>query len=157
LAPEKTDLLWVYEGLTQYLGFVLTARSGLLSPEQARDLLASVAASQEQRRGREWRPLLDTAVAAQLLYYGRPEWASWRRGVDFYDESLLFWLEADAIIRRATGARRSLDDFCRAFHGGTGGAPAVKTYSLDDVVAGMNAVAPYDWRGFFTRHVAETT
>src|SRR6202043_61666 len=38
--PMKDDLLWVYEGLTEYLGDVLTARSGLLTPEQWREGLA---------------------------------------------------------------------------------------------------------------------
>ncbi len=154
--PMKTDLLWVYEGLTQYLGYVLAARSGLLTPEQARGYLALIAASLENEPGRSWRPLLDTAVAAQILYGSPAAWRGWRRSVDFYDESLLFWLEADTIIRRETKGRRSLDDFCLRFHGGQGGAPAVKTYTFDDVVTGMNDIAPYDWRAFFLSRVTET-
>src|SRR5262249_31898650 len=133
--PMKTDLLWVYEGLTQYLGFVLAARSGLLTPEQGRGYLALTAASLDNEPGRTWRPLRDTAVAAQILYGSPTEWHSWRRAVDFYDESLLFWLEADTIIRRTTKGDRSLDDFCRRFLGGQGGEPAVETSTLDEVVA----------------------
>ncbi len=151
--PMETDLLWVYEGLTQYLGWVLTARSGLLTPEQARDYLAETAADLDNEPGRTWRPLLDTAVSAQFLYEAERPWASWRRGVDFYDESLLFWLEADAIIRSESKGQRSLDDFCRRFHGGVSGPPMVKPYTFDDVVAAMNEVQPYDWRKFFTERV----
>ena len=153
--PMKTDLLWVYEGLTEYLGWLLAARSGLLTLEQARDYLADVAAELENEPGRTWRPLLDTAVSAQFLYGSERPWSSWRRGVDFYNESLLFWLEADAIIRRESKGARSLDDFCRRFHGGEGGAPAVKPYTFEDVVSNMNEVQPYDWRKFFSERVME--
>lgn len=151
--PMRTDLLWVYEGLTQYLGDVLTARSRLLTPEQSREFLASIAAQLDYRAGRMWRPLVDTATAAQLLYEAPPSWASWRRSVDFYNEGVLIWLEADVIIRQRTQGRSSLNDFCRRFHGGQTGAPAVNTYTLDDVVKTLNEVAPYDWRAFFDREV----
>jgi len=151
--PMRTDLLWVYEGLTQYLGWMLAARSGLLTPEQARDYLAEIAADLDNEPGRTWRPLLDTAVSAQFLYGAERPWSAWRRGVDFYDESLLLWLEADGIIRAGTHGERSLDDFCRLFHGGKSGPPEVKTYRFEDVVAAMNAVYPYDWADFFTERV----
>jgi len=152
-APMQTDLLWVYEGLTQYLGWILAARSGLLSPEQARDYLAETAAHLDKEPGRSWRPLLDTAISAQFLYGAERSWSGWRRSVDFYDESLLFWLEADAILRSESKGQRSLDDFCRRFHGGASGPPEVKPYTFDDVVAAMNEVQPYDWRKFFTERV----
>jgi predicted metalloprotease with PDZ domain len=152
--PMKSELLWVYEGLTQYLGNLLAARSGLLTPEETREHLAQIAARYAQQPGRSWRPLVDTAVAAQVLYGAAPEWAAWRREVDFYDEMALVWLEADAIIRRETRGARALDDFCRAFHGGAGVGPyVVKPYTREDVIAGLNAVAPYDWRGFFAARV----
>ena len=147
--PVDSNMLWVYEGLTEYYGDVLAARSGLRSPELYRENLALYAAAMDSQTGRAWRPLEDTAVAAQLLYDGRPEWASWRRGVDFYTESELIWLEADTIIRQRSGGRKSLDDFARAFHGAPGGGPAVKTYKYEDVIAALNAVAAYDWNGFF--------
>ncbi len=140
--PMKGELLWVYEGLTQYLGEVLTARSGLYTPEQFREELARVADYLDHRPGRTWRSLEDTAVAAQLLYAAPGEWASWRRGVDFYDESTLIWLEADVVIRRETQGRRSLDDFCRVFHGGPSGPPEVKPYTFEDLVAALRQVAP---------------
>lgn len=152
--PMKTDLLWVYEGLTQYLGYLLTARSGLWTPEEYRQFLAQTAAYLDNNRtGRNWRPLVDTATAAQLLYEAPGEWASVRRSVDFYDEGILIWLEADVLIRQQTNGRRSLDDFCRRFHGGQSGAPMVITYTFEDVVAALNQIAPYDWRNFFVTRV----
>ena len=61
--PMKGELLWVYEGLTTYLGNILTPRSELYTPEQYRESLAETAASMQLRTGRTWRPLEDTAVA----------------------------------------------------------------------------------------------
>jgi predicted metalloprotease with PDZ domain len=152
-APFKTELLWVYEGLTTYLGDVLAARSGLRTAEQAREALAYTAAALDAAPGRAWRSLEDTAVAAPSLRGAVKEWRSYRRGLDYYSESALVWLEVDAIIRSATKGQRALDDFCRAFHGGGGGARAVKPYVADDVVAALEAVAPHDWRGFFATRV----
>ena len=151
--PIKSELLWVYEGLTQYLGNILPPRSGLWTPDEFREAEAAAAASLEYQTGRSWRPLVDTATAAQVLYGAPNEWASWRRRVDFYDEGNLIWLEADVLIREQTGGRRSLDDFLRSFHGGPTGQPALKTYSFDDVVAALNEVAAYDWRGFLQARV----
>jgi predicted metalloprotease with PDZ domain len=155
--PMKGGLLWVYEGLTEYLGQILTARSGLLSAEQYREALALTAASMDLQGGRAWRPLSDTAVAAQLLYNARADWAAWRRGTDFYPESELLWLEADTIIRRETKGARSLDDFCRAFLGGPSGTPAVVPYTYEDVLAELNRVTPYDWKGFWATRVSAAT
>jgi len=152
-APVDSELLWVYEGLTEYYGEVLGARSGLRTPEQFREALALFAARMDRQTGRAWRPLADTAVAAQLLYDGRPEGASWRRGVDFYSEGALVWLDADVLIRSKSGGRKSLDDFVRSFHGGPGGASDVRTYSAEDVYAGLNAVWPNDWAGFFRERI----
>jgi predicted metalloprotease with PDZ domain len=149
--PMEGSLLWVYEGLTQYLGGVLAARAGLWTPEQYRENLASVAAGFDVQPGRTWRPLSDTAVAAQILFPSADAWRSLRRGTDFYDESVLLWLEVDSIIRERTNNRASLDDFTRRFHGGSGGAPMVKPYTFDDIVSTLNAVTPYDWR----RHLNE--
>jgi predicted metalloprotease with PDZ domain len=151
--PLKGDLLWVYEGLTQYYGVMLTARSGFWTPEKLRENLAATAAYLNDRPGRTWRDLQDTAISAQLLYSLPPDGSSWRRGVDYYDESTLIWLEADTVIRRETKDKKSLDDFCRKFHGGDNSAPKVVPYTFDDVVAAMNEVAPYDWRSFFTQRL----
>ena len=154
-APVDSRLLWVYEGLTEYLGDVLGARSGLRTPELYREGIALYAAQMDAQAGRSWRTVEDTAATAQLLYWARPEWADWRRGVDFYPESELVWLEADTIIRQKSNGQKSLDDFVRAFHGAPGGPPSVKTYTFEDVVAAMNAVVPYDWAGFFRARVMD--
>ena len=144
--PMEGSLLWVYEGLTQYLGSVLATRAGLWTPERYRENLATVAAGFDVQPGRTWRPLSDTAVAAQILFPSADAWRNVRRGTDFYDEAILLWLEVDSIIRERTNNRASLDDFTRRFHGGTGGTPMVKPYTFDDIVSTLNAVAPYDWR-----------
>lgn len=147
--PMKDDLLWVYEGLTEYIGsFVLTARSGLQTEQQTREGLALLAADYDHRPGRDWRPLQDTADAAPFLYNAGSDWSNWRRGTDFYDEGQLLWLDVDATIRRLSDNKKSMNDFCRSFHGGPGGEPALKTYTFDDVVAALNEVTPYDWAGF---------
>ena len=151
--PMKGDLLWVYEGLTEYLGDVLTPRIGLYTAEEFRDALAITAASLDRESGRAWRPLEDTAVAAQLLYNAREDYAGFRRGVDFYEEGTLLWLDVDVTIRELSKGKKSLTDFCRAFAGGPSGAPAVKPYTFDDVVSTLNAVQPYDWAEFLRERV----
>jgi len=152
--PMQDDLLWVYEGLTNYLGFVLTARSGLLTAEQDRDDLAITADMLDHHTpGRVWRNLQDTADAAPQLYFAPRAWQSWRRGTDFYDEGTLSWLWADVIIRQQTKGAKSLDDFCELFHGAPSTGPMVKPYTFDDVVSALNQIAPYDWRGFWTERL----
>src|SRR3984885_10688005 len=151
--PMQDDLLWVYEGLTNYLGTVLTARSGLLSSEQSRDDLAMTAAELDHTPGRSWRNLQDTADAAPQLYFAPQAWHSWRRGVDFYDEDTLNWLWVDVIIRQQSKGAKTIDDFCHLFHGAPSTGPALKTYTFDDVVAALNQVVPYDWRGFWTERL----
>jgi predicted metalloprotease with PDZ domain len=151
----RTDLLWVYEGLTRYLGdFLLTTRSGIRSVEQSREYAAWVAANADHNRpGRSWRPLADTAVAAQFLSGAPQPWTAYRRALDYYDESLLIWLEADTILREKSGGRISLDDFCQAFYGAPSTAPAVIPYTEDDVYNTLNLLVPFDWRGFFAQRV----
>src|SRR6201987_1158488 len=151
--PMQTDLLWVYEGLTEYLGNILTARSGLWTPDQFRKYLAIVAADLDHLPGRTWRNLQDTADAAPQLYFAPRAWYSWRRGTDFYEEDNFNWLWVDVLIRQQTKDKKSIDDFCKLFHGGQGGVPALKTYTFDDIVNALNQVAPYDWRGFWTERL----
>jgi predicted metalloprotease with PDZ domain len=153
-APMQTDLLWVYEGLTSYLGDILSGRSGLRTPEQFRDSLALIAAQLDHVPGRKWRNLQDTAGGVPAMQGAPHEWQSWRRDLDYYDEDVLNWLWADTIIRERTNGKKSLDDFCKLFHGAPGGPPTVKTYSFDDVVNTLNQVAPYDWRGFWTERLS---
>jgi predicted metalloprotease with PDZ domain len=154
--PMRDDLLWVYEGLTNYLGEVLTARSGLWSAEQGREELARLASVYSKRPGRDWRPLQDTADSAVFLYGADAEWANWRRSTDFYEEGELLWLDVDTTLRRLTNDKKSLNDFCRAFHGGPGGKPELKTYTFDDIVTALNSVAPYDWSGFLRTRLDST-
>jgi len=154
--PMKGELLWVYEGLTDYLGTVLSARSGLLTPEQSLDHLAIAASSLDHRYGRQWRSLQNTANAAQILYFSVPEWRSYRRGTDFYTESILIWLEVDTKIRQLTDDHKSMDDFCKVFYAGDEGKPVIKTYNFDDLVATLNGIAPYDWAQFFHTRLDST-
>lgn len=151
--PMQGSLLWVYEGLTQYLGKVLPARSGLWTPENFNDSMAAEAAEMDNQSGRKWRPLLDTAAAVQITYSSPRAWMNYRRRVDYYFEGMLLWLEADVLIRRQSQGKLSLDDFCRKFHGGPDTPPMVKTYTFDDLVNTLNDVMPYDWRGFLNERV----
>ena len=148
-APLKGDLLWVYEGLTQYYGVILSARSGFWTPQRLREYLAATAAYLNDRPGRTWRDLQDTAISAQILYAAPGAGSSWRRGVDYYDEGTLIWLEADTIIRKESNGKKSLDDFCRKFYGIENSTPKVVPYTFSDVVAALNEVTSYDWSSFF--------
>jgi len=152
--PMIGDLLWVYEGLTEYLGNMLAVRSGLWTPEQYREALAGTAASLDHRSGRTWRSVEDTARSVQMLRLLGPQWQNWRRGLDYYPEGELIWLEVDAIIRQKSHDQRSIDDFCRRFHGGESGAPKVVPYSFEDLVRTLNEVAPYDWASLLRERVA---
>ena len=146
--PMRDSLLWVYEGQTQYWGFVLAARSGLLTKQQALDALATTAATYDHRIGREWRPLQDTTndpIAAMR----RPlPWRSWQRSEDYYSEGQLLWLDADTLIREQTRGERSLDDFARDFFGINDGSRVPVTFTFEDVVNALNRVQPYDWTKF---------
>jgi predicted metalloprotease with PDZ domain len=149
--PMETDLLWGYEGLTDYLGPMLAARSGLWTPEQYREFLASISASLGPGRpGRTWRPLLDTASGEPIggAGGGRGGWLNWHRGTDYYDEGDLLWLEVATIIHNTTNGQKSIDDFCHLFHGGPNNGPEVKTWTFDQLVADLNRIAPYDWAAF---------
>ncbi|MFN3522113.1 MAG: M61 family metallopeptidase [Phenylobacterium sp.] len=146
--PMRTSLLWVYEGQTQYWGYVLGARSGLLSRQDALDAIALTAAAYDVRVGRAWRAMGDT-VNDPIIAARRPiPWTSWQRSEDYYSEGELVWLDVDTLIREKTGGRRSLDDFARAFFGKADGDWGVLPYDFDEVVATLNAVVPHDWAGF---------
>jgi predicted metalloprotease with PDZ domain len=147
-SPEHSRMLWMYESLTVYLGDVLTVRSGLWSPETWRQVVAYRGAVMAHQTGREWRPLIDTTIAAQLLYGSPKAWANWRRQTDFYREGEFLWLAVDTKIRQLSHDRRSLDDFAKRFFGRDNGSFVTHTYSFDDVVHALSAVQPYDWSGF---------
>lgn len=140
--PMKGDLLWVYEGLTDYLGTVLTARSGAWDAKTLREHFALIADDQRSHAGRRWRPLQDTATAAQLLYGSPDGWSALRRSVDFYDEGDLVWLEVDVRLREASSGKVSLDDFCKRFHGGKDSGPQVVTYDFAEVIRTLDELVP---------------
>jgi len=151
--PMRDDLLWVYEGLTNYYGELLSARAGLISPQDWLDELAADAMSVSPA-GRTWRPLQDTADSAPFLYLSGGGWSGWRRSTDFYKEGSLIWLEADVTIRRLTNGRKSLDDFCALFHGeNDNGRIYVKPYEAGDVYAALNRVTPYTWQELFEKRL----
>jgi predicted metalloprotease with PDZ domain len=157
--PMRNDLLWVYEGLTDYYGNVLTARSGLRTPEQARDVWAQIAAGFEISPGRTWRSLEDTTNDPIASSHGAvPQiWASWQRAFDYYPESDLVWLDADTKIRELSGGKKSLDDFAKLFFGIDNGSYVTVTYTLEDIVKTLNTVQPYDWAGFLRTRVYEVS
>jgi predicted metalloprotease with PDZ domain len=155
--PMETDLLWSYEGMTDYLGPLLAARSGLWTKEQYQEQMATIAAALGPGRpGRTWRPLNDTAIGEPGLS-GRGAWFSWRRGTDYYDEGDLVWLEVATIIHRESKGEKSIDDFCHAFYGGPNNGAEVKTYTLEQLMSALNAIAPYDWFGFFKTRLESTS
>ena len=156
--PMEDDLLWGYEGLTEYLGPLLAARSGLFTQEQYHEYLANAAAMLGPGRpGRTWRPLVDTAVAVAGFGYGGRGWTNWRRTTDYYDEGNLMWLEVGTIIERESHGQKSIDDFCHVFHGGANNGPEVKPYTFDDLVRTLNGIVPYDWAAFFHQHIDSTS
>jgi len=151
--PMRDDLLWVYEGLTQYYGWLLATRSGLESVQDATDELAAIAGSLDSIPGRKWRSLGDTTYTAAFGQESNRPWYAAQRGYDYYPESSLIWLEADTVIRQKTGGKRSLDDFSRAFFGGSNTGAEVKPYELSDLLKALGDVAAYDWKGFFEQRI----
>jgi predicted metalloprotease with PDZ domain len=151
--PMRDDLLWVYEGMTEYWGNVLTARAGMRTPEQTRNIFARIAANYAISPGRDWRPLVDT-TNQPIVSQRRPvSWVSYQRPEDYYMEGALIWLDADTKIRELTDGKKSLDDFCKKFLGVYNGSMITYQYTLNDVVKDLNEVAPYDWTSFFKERV----
>ena len=152
--PMGDSLLWVYEGQTQYWGFVLTARAGIWTPQQFFDALAMVAANYDRNReGFQWRTLEDTTNDPTAARRSGLPYRSWQMSEDYYSGGQMMWLEVDAKLRALTHDHKSLDDFAQAFFGVDNGSYVTKTYTFDDVVAALNTVAPYDWAAFLHAHV----
>ncbi len=151
---QQGSLLWVYEGMTHYLGNVLAARAGLKNQAQYRDMLAMSAAQLDNRPGREWRSTEDTAVAASILRGGNPAWSNWKRGQDYYQEGELFWLDADTLIRKNTNKAKSLNDFEKIFLGKGGNTgPIILPYTREELIADLNQVMKYDWATFMHQRI----
>jgi len=145
---QQGALLWVYEGMTEYLGDVLAARAGFVTQAQYRDMLAQTAAILDYTPGREWRSTEDTAVAASVMRFYTP-WFNWKRGQDYYPEGELLWLDADTLIRKLTDGKKTLGDFEKIFLGKGGNTgPLIVTYDFNELVEDMNAVVAYDWATF---------
>ena len=151
--PMRDDLLWVYEGMTQYFGNVLTARSGMRTPEETREVFARVAAGFEISPSRQWRPLVDTTNQPTISQRTPVTWLSWQRPEDYYTEGELIWLDADTKIRELTDGKKSLDDFAKLFYGPYNGSYITFTYHFDDVVKALNTVAAFDWDSFLKERV----
>jgi predicted metalloprotease with PDZ domain len=151
--PMQGSLLWVYEGQDQYWGFVLGARAGIVSRQDTLDAIALTAATYDYRVARQWRPVQDTTNDPVISARKPKGWLSWQRNEDYYSEGQLIWLDADTLIRERTGGKKSLDDFARAFFGLKDGSWTPVTYTFDDIVAGLNAVMPYDWAAFLKTRV----
>ncbi len=146
--PLQNSLMWVYEGQTQYWGLVLTARAGLMSKQQALDVLAMSAASFQNIPGRQWRAMQDT-TNDPIISQRRPQpWGSYQRSEDYYREGSLIWLDADTLIREQTGGKKSLDDFARAFFGVEDGNWDPAPYTFADVTSTLNGVQANDWAAF---------
>ena len=152
-APMNDQDLWVYEGFTQFAGVVLSARSGMWTPELFRERIAIDVDSEENRAGRSWRTVEDTAIFGSLINTNPDAWLSRRRVSDYYTEMVSVWLEADGIIRRLSGGKKSIDDFCHIFFGGRNAGPQIVPYGRQDVIAALNAAQPYDWKGFLKSRV----
>ena len=153
--PMRNSLLWVYEGQTQFWGYVLQARSGMVSKQDTLDQLAAIAALYDSQPARQWRDLVDT-TNDPIIAARRPKgWASWQRSEDYYNEGLLVWLEVDSLLRQLSGGRKSIDDFAKAFFGVRDGDWGALTYTFDDIVATLNAVQPHDWRALLTERLTE--
>jgi len=155
--PMQDSLLWVYEGQTQFWGYVLGARSGLLSKSDALAALGAIAATYDTRIGRTWRPLIDTTNDPVISQRRPRPWVSWQRSEDYYNEGLLVWLDADSLIRQLSGGARSIDDFAKAFFGVNDRDWGELTYTFDDIVAALNGVQPYDWARFLRDRLENTS
>ncbi|MBJ6123085.1 M61 family metallopeptidase [Sphingomonas mollis] len=154
--PMRNSLLWVYEGQTQFWGYVLQARSGLVSKQDTLDAYAATIAIYDAARGRQWRPLIDTTNDPIISARKPKGWTSWQRSEDYYNEGLMVWMEVDAMLRQKSGGTKSIDDFARAFFGIRDGDWGEVTYTFADVAATLNRILPYDWAGFLQQRLTET-
>lgn len=151
--PMQSDLLWAYEGLDEFWGLVLSARSGLQSRNMTLSQFASIAGKYSEQAGRAWRSIEDTGHDPAMGYRKPKPWASLARERDYYSEGALVWLEADQVIRTGTGGRRSIDDFAREFFGMNDGDWGELPFELGDVVAALGRVHPHDWDTFLRQRL----
>ncbi len=151
--PKDTQLLWVYEGLTQYLGELVEARSGLMSSDEFKNRIFVELRNAINQQGRQWRTLADTAAASHILRAASPNWGGLRRSQDYYMEGMLFWLEADARIRQLTNGKKSLDDFCHSFFKSQRSVKRPVPFDRNEIVKQLQSVARFDWDGLISRRI----
>ncbi|MBS0277550.1 MAG: M61 family metallopeptidase [Proteobacteria bacterium] len=151
--PMRDSLLWVYEGQTQFWGYVLATRAGLWNKQMGLDALADVAAVYALRPGRKWRNVADTTNDPIIAHRAPAPWRDWQRSEDYYSEGQLVWTEVDMTIRQKTNNAKSIDDFAKAFFGVDNGSYVTVTYTFDDVVKALNSVVPYDWAKFLRARI----
>ena len=148
--PMQDSLLWVYEGQTQFWGYVMAARSGLWNEDQAHDMLAYVAATYD--RGRpglaSWRNLQDTTNDPIIAQRAPLPYRNYQASEDYYSGGQMIWLDVDAKLRELSHDKHSIDDFAKAFFGMDNGSFVTNTYTFDDVVKTLNDVQPFDWAGY---------
>ncbi|KQU47284.1 peptidase M61 [Sphingomonas sp. Leaf339] len=154
--PMRDSLLWVYEGQTQFWGYVLQARSGIVSKQDTLDAYAATIAIYDAAKARQWRPLIDTTNDPVISSRKPKGWTSWQRSEDYYNEGMMVWMEVDAMLRQKSGGTKSIDDFARAFFGIRDGDWGEVTYTFADVAATLNRILPYDWAGFLQQRLTET-
>ena len=154
--PMRDSLLLVYEGQTQFWGYVLQARSGLVSKQDTLDGYAAILGLYDTAPARQWRNLIDTTNDPTISQRRPKGWTSWQRSEDYYNEGLMVWMEVDAMLRQKSGGTKSIDDFARAFFGVRDGDWGELTYTFDDVAATLNGILPYDWAGFLNQRLTET-
>jgi predicted metalloprotease with PDZ domain len=154
--PMRDSLLWVYEGQTQFWGYVLQARSGLVSKQDTLDGYASILGNYDTAQGRQWRPLIDTTNDPVISARKPKGWTSWQRSEDYYNEGLMVWMEVDAMLRQKSGGTKSIDDFAKAFFGVRDGDYGELTYTFADVAKTLDGIVPYDWATFLNTRLTET-
>ena len=155
--PMQDDLLWVYEGLTDYWCGVLTARAGLWDAAQ----IPRFAGLDRRGDGAPQRSRLAFAAGhrrcrtADLLRRRRLDAISAAVPTSIPRANCCGWTWTRS-IRELSGNKHSLDDFARAFYGMDNGSYVTKTYTFDDVVNTLNQVQPYDWAAFLRERLDYT-
>jgi len=153
--PMRNSLLWVYEGQTQFWGYVLQARSGMVSKQDTLDQFAATMALYDSQPARAWRDLVDTTNDPVISARKPKGWTSWQRSEDYYSEGMLVWMDVDSLLREQSGGTKSIDDFARAFFGIRDGDWGEVTYTLDDVAGTLNTIQPYDWKAYLIQRLTE--
>ncbi len=151
--PMQDSMLWFYEGQTQYWGYVLSARSGLMSITDSRESLAQTAGWLAARSGRTWRNLQDTTSEPIISRRAPQDWRSWQRGEDYYDEGALIWLDVDTQIRELSAGKVSLNDVAKQFFGVANGRVQTLPYTFEDVVHALNTAVPFNWTTFLRQRL----